>query len=180
MWTWRLAVRWPVRQVVLFNMSVSWSNLRVWCCFSFSLSMHTDICVQYGQADKVVSRCLLIYSMQRNVSPSCTTASSFWCLLAKKNKVVASSWFRWQAPTSATILGLCMLWYGVSALVAWVASDELILAVLRLEWKGFCGHQALRSLIWIRAQPSLDSWAVEWTLCLCLCPSESTLRCFCQ
>lgn len=27
MWTRRLTVRWPVRQVVLFNMSVSWSDL---------------------------------------------------------------------------------------------------------------------------------------------------------
>lgn len=35
MWTWRLTVRWPVKQVVLSNMSVCWSNLSVWWCFQF-------------------------------------------------------------------------------------------------------------------------------------------------
>lgn len=79
MWTWRLTVRWPVRQVVLFNMSVSWSNLRVWFCVSFSPSMHT-----YGQLNKVVSKCPLISCMQRKVSHACTNAASFWCCKEKQ------------------------------------------------------------------------------------------------
>lgn len=67
MWAWRLTVRWPVRQVNLFNMSVSGSNLRVWC---FSQFMHT-----YGQLNKVLSRCPLISYMQRKVSFLCTIAA---------------------------------------------------------------------------------------------------------
>lgn len=164
MWTWRLAVRWPVWQVVLFNMSLSWSELRVWCCLSCSPSMHT-----HGQINQVVSESpdvLKFPNVQRKVSRSCTAASTRRCLLAPSSTAASSPWFRRQAPTSAGVLRLSVLQRGFSALVAWLGSDKLMLAagLLRLEWKRFCGRWALRSLIWIRAQLSKDSWAEEWSL----------------
>lgn len=139
-------LRWPVRQVVLFNTSMSWSNHRVRWCFS--------------HLNKVVSRCPFISYMQRNVSPSCTVTASFWCFLAWKNQVHLMLWVK---STNACVNSYTVYApYGLSALADWNCSTERILAVLRLEWKGFCGHRALRSVIWLTTLfQSLCCWSIS-------------------
>lgn len=68
-------LRRPVRQVVLFNTSMNWSNHRVWCCFRFLFCFSP---LMHGHLNKVVSR--LISYMQRKVSPPAyTVTASFWC-----------------------------------------------------------------------------------------------------
>lgn len=111
MWTWRLTVRWPVRQVFLFYMSVSWSNLRVWCCFSFSPSMH--MCGPTRQSSPQMSIHFLHAEKSQPLMHHCCLMLVF---VGKNSKVVASLWFRWQAPTSASILVLYIMWYGLKDL----------------------------------------------------------------
>lgn len=141
--------------------------------------MHTH-CQVKKKKKKVAPWCPWISCSLGKVGPACTTAASFWCLLAMRSKMVTSYWFRWQAPIFASILVLYMLWYGLSALVAWLGSDKLILVVWlwRFEWRGFCGHRALRSLIW--SDLILRQLSCEWSLWVQLkvfysCPSKRRL-----
>lgn len=137
-------LRRPVRQVVLFNTSMNWSNHRVWCCFRFVLFFFSPL--MHGHLNKVVSR--LISYMQRKVSPPPRTPllPHFGVLLAWKSQVQLMLWVK-KHQTPAWILILYTLPCGRGALADWIGSDERILAVLRLKWKGFCGRRALRSVI---------------------------------
>lgn len=75
MWTWRLTVRWPVKQVVLSNMSVCWSNLSIWWCFSWCFQLFFFVyLLLFGQQSLRI--CPWVSYMQKEFSLLCNPSHS--------------------------------------------------------------------------------------------------------
>lgn len=119
----RLAVRWPVWQVVLFNMSVRWSNHSVWCCFSFSI--HAYIWPNQQSSLQVATHCPHAEKVQPLVH------HFFIIFVVGREKEGGGKLVFYFTGTNICYrcLVLYMLQYGLSALVNWVVSGGLILAV---------------------------------------------------
>lgn len=119
----RLAVRWPVWQVVLFNMSVRWSNHSVWYCFSFSI--HAYIWPNQQSSLQVATHCPHAEKVQPLVH------HFFIIFVVGREKEGGGKLVFYFTGTNICYrcLVLYMLQYGLSALVNWVVSGGLILAV---------------------------------------------------
>lgn len=130
--TWRLAVRRPVRQVVLSTVSVSWSNLSDWCRFSlFLFVIHKS-----SQLNGCCQEFLNFLTCEGSSAFRATLPIYVWCRQRKS---------RWRR---ACDLGASPLVSGgLSAIAAWSASNEL--SGERISWV---------ILTWIRAQLRAVGW----------------------